>query len=293
MAFSVYFNMKRIVDYLVHELGVDVNTASTLIITLFVFGLGMLLTWVTKTIISQIKRSQYRKCYKLIIKSFVKSCKKQYIHYSEFPNQDGFLEGTHYSFTYITNYSLKYLRSLDVTVFTANFSSFWKCKNGRRISKLLETVESIQNHIDVQKEFVDKLMAKLEKHNLQYESNLDFLRQMHDDIIVKHAGVPLKLINDENKLIAAIHNIYNGWGEGGKKILMRETHKELVMPLLALAKTMQPVPMVRPVIDHAHQCNMAYNNIVNIDRLLKKQIYKSSIAYKMAYKIGEILLKHL
>ena len=62
--------MKRIIDFLVNNYGIDANTAATLTITITIFFLGVTTTLFINYIINFIKRYYYKKSLKIIITEF-------------------------------------------------------------------------------------------------------------------------------------------------------------------------------------------------------------------------------
>ena len=54
-----------LINYLVQDLGVQPNVAVTIILSLFTFSLGFIITWTASGISKWVKRKNYKKSFKI------------------------------------------------------------------------------------------------------------------------------------------------------------------------------------------------------------------------------------
>lgn len=284
--------MKQLLDYIVENYGVDRNSASSILLTLFTFLIGLFLTWLTSIIVKFIKRREYRKCLKLVIADFIKKCKRQHDINLTFFDQKGILQGENYSYSTVSNYGFKYLESLNVTDFTTNFLSVIKKKNAKRILKLFEIVEYIRVQKEQSQLMRSELFERFKNADTIYSTNLDALRKYHDDLVVKYKGESMEQ-NHESDFVIGIINIYNRWYKNGQNREIENTYNEIALEILNFSKKIKPNPMNRITIDYALECKLAYENMIHLDKLLRNDMQGSVWAYKKAYKLGDIILKGL
>src|SRR5205085_2526608 len=69
--------LKDLIEYLVHDLGVQPNVAVTIILSLVTFSLGFVITWTAAAVSKWTKRKNYKKSLKIVIKNFLEACQKQ------------------------------------------------------------------------------------------------------------------------------------------------------------------------------------------------------------------------
>jgi hypothetical protein len=97
--------LKRIIEYMVQDLGVQPNVAVSIILSLFTFSMGFIITWTAASISRALKRKNYKKSLRIIIRNCLDSCQKQYILLENFSNQKGFLHGENYSISIKSNFA--------------------------------------------------------------------------------------------------------------------------------------------------------------------------------------------
>ena len=281
--------LKKVINYLVEDLNVDNNTAVTLTITLLTFTLGFLFTWIASFINRQIKKSSYRRSLKIIIKDFFKSCKKQHDAFKIFSDQKGFLHGLDFEIAFVSNFAQNYLSSLDIQVFTNNFSIAFNKRRAKHISKLFEIIEITKSETVFLKEILKLIFERYAKHEKDYQEHLDNLRKLQDDLITQFYG---KQVDEQlNKFIVGIIGVFKAWAIKGQKTEFVNTLDEIVSPILDLAKGVNPNPFTRIAIDNCLKCKQAFENMQKLEQMLKERISNSTLIYKRAYKIGNILKK--
>jgi hypothetical protein len=109
--------LKELISYLENDLNVQPDVAVTIVLSLFTFSLGYLITWSAAAVARIIKRKNYKKSLKVIIRNFLDSCQKQYLLLEDHKDQRGFLQGENFVFTIKTNFGQNYLSTLDIKTF--------------------------------------------------------------------------------------------------------------------------------------------------------------------------------
>ena len=213
--------MKRIIDFLTNDFGVDRNTAATLIITIFTFLIGLIATLLTNYIITKIKKRGYRKGFKVVIKDFIDSCKRQYKTFINPTAEQKVLEGEDFVIRIVPNSSLSYLSSIDKKDFIINFSSIFNKKRPKVISKLFYIIESVKV---VNDETPKGIIILFDKYSVQehiFQEHLDELRKINDQFINEILS-PNFHSHPEKIFIENYLNIFKSWIENGQNTQLKK-----------------------------------------------------------------------
>lgn len=276
--------LKKLIDYLVQDLGVQPNVAVTIILSLFTFSLGFIITWTAAAISKLVKRKNYKKSLKVIIKHFLESCKKQYLLLEPFSSQKGFLHGENYNILIKSNFGQNYLSTLDIKTFIENFSSFFNKTRPGEISDFFEIVETVKTQKDTAKEQIKIYYSNYDENLKKYNEGLDGLRKLQDDLALEYNG---KSIDAQlASYISTIVATFTKWKQGGGSTNIHVTNTEIVTPLFDTALSFPPNPISRKVIDHCIQCRAAVENISNVEGYMKDEIKTLRDMHKDAYERG-------
>ena len=280
--------LKNLIDYLVQDLGVQPNVAVTIILSLFTFSLGFLITWTAAGISKWIKRKNYKKSLKIVIKNFLESCQKQHLLLEDFSTHKGFLHGENYNISIKSNFGQNYLSTLDVKTFIENFSSILKKNRAQEISDLFEIVETVKTSKETFKEQIKIYYSSYDENLKKYNENLDSLRKLQDDLALEFNGktIEVELAN----YISTIVNTFTKWKENGASIHVHSTNKEIVTQLFETALTFPPNPISRKIIDNCIQCRTAVENITNVEEYMKDEIKTLKKVHEDSYNRGVTIL---
>jgi hypothetical protein len=282
--------LKKLIDYLVQDLEIQPNVAVTIILSLFTFSLGFLITWTAGGISRWVKRIKYKKSLKVVIKHFLESCQKQYTLLGDFSKQKGFLHGENYSISIKSNFGQNYLSTLDIKTFIEYFSSILKKERAQEISDLFEIVETVKTS---KENFKDQLIIYYSSYNenlKKYNENIDNLSKLHDDLAL---AIYEKTIDVElEKYIHSIITTYSEWKKNGANFNINTTSTEIVSPLFETALALPPNAISRKIIDNCIQCRVAVENITNIERYLKDEINILKDVHENSYKKGMLILNN-
>jgi hypothetical protein len=284
--------MKKIINFLINEYGVDANTAATLTISIFIFLLGIIATLITNYIINQIKKNFYKRSLRLVIKNFFNSCKKQYKIHEESINQYAFMHGAEFTLKLVPNPSHTYLSSINVTEFITNFFSFFNKNRPRIITKLFEIVDLIRLANEIQKNTSEKINERYSAHEACYNENLDSLRKLNDEIINKLSTS--NLTNDPSfPFMNVIFSVFKNWQDQAEPITIANTYNKIVLLLLNEGRKAEPNPYSQRLLDYCLKCDISYINMQKLDSLFRDNLRQLAQANKKAFKVGEIIIKSL
>jgi len=279
--------IKKLIDYLVQDLGIQPNVAVTIILSLFTFSLGFLITWTAGGISRWVKRKNYKKSLKVVIKHFLESCQTQYVLLGDFSKQKGFLHGENYKISIKSNFGQNYLSTLDIKTFIENFSSIFKKERAQEISDLFEIVETVKTSKDAFKEQIKVYYSSYNENLKKYNENIDSLRKLQDDLALQYNG---KTIDAE--LASYIHSIsctFTEWKKNGANININATSTEIVSPLFETALAFPPNAISRKIIDNCSQCREAVENIANVERYMKDEIKALKDVHENSYEKGMLI----
>lgn len=276
--------LKKLIEYLVQDLGVQPNVAVTIILSLFTFSLGFIITWTATAISKWVKRNNYKKSLKVIIKHFLKSCQKQYLLLEPFSSQKGFLHGENYNISIKSNFGQTYLSTLDIKTFIENFSSFFNKTRAEEISDFFEIVETVKTSKETAKEQIGTYYSNYDENLKKYNEGLDGLRKLQDDLALEYNGktIDAQLANYISSIVAT----FTKWKHGGASTNIHVTNTEIVTHLFDTALSFPPNVISRKVIDHSIQCRAAVENISNVEGYMKDEIETLKNVHKDAYERG-------
>lgn len=275
--------LKRIIDYFVNDLGIPINVAATIILTLLTFSFGFIITWTAAAVSKWNKRRNYRKSLKIIIRDFLNSCKKQYDGLDSFSNHKGFLHGEDYKIILKSNFGQSYLANLDVSIFIENFSSIFKKARATEISHIFEIVASVKNSKESFKEQMSFFYSKYDDWFQIYNDHLENLRKLHDDLVLEFNGTPLVQLNAH---INSIFKTYSDWRNNGANTFINTTSTEIVNSLFENALEFPPSTLSRKVIDNCLSCRLAVSEIMNVENHMKEEINEVRDVHKRAFENG-------
>jgi hypothetical protein len=282
--------IKSIIDYIVNDLGVERDTAVTIVVSLVTFGSGYLVTGLIKAIHKWRKQISYRKILKIIIDDFLNLCEKQHRIFENYSKEKGFAEGSNVNISVVPNFSQNYLAEVDVSIFIENFSLFFSKKRGIQISEFFELVETIKsNKIDLRTN-INMAIDSYNRNLITYNQNLHSLERFKDYLGVEYndKSVDLSFV----KYLNGIYHPFMDWHKKGKSTNLKDTNEQIIQPILANLRILMPDKISHEAITFCLLAEGAYVNIINAENLIKDIISESAILYKSTYEKGRLLVKN-
>ena len=282
--------INKIITAIADGSGIPRNTAATIMLTLFTFCLGYILTWGASYIVKLKKRWLYKKSLKIIIADFLKSCEKQYLEFEKFPTQVGYLNGDNYTVSIASSYSHNFLAKTDITVFIENFSSIWHKGRAKEISQLFEYVEKVVVVKQTLKEVV-AFTHKMYSENFHvYNENLDNVRKLCDNMVYELTQRDPNIVAPSDYEISIL-NVFKKWKENGSITHINTTLNELVNPMYEQAIKTSPSLISKNVIDYTLKCRLAVINIKSYEKYLKESVAESLEVHKKVFTGGSEFVK--
>jgi hypothetical protein len=285
--------LKSLIEYLVNNLGVDRNTASTIIITLAIFACGYIISGVVLVISKWRQRFIYRRSLKIIISEFFNSCEKQYDQFKIFSAEKGFSDGADYQITLVSNFALQYLTSLDVTIFIKNFSSLTSRKRAIEISNFLEIVELIKENKSTLQKSISMAFDSYSENLAIYNKNIHELRSLINIIALDFNGRLTNEIEPSlHEYIGKILEVFSLWSEKGEKNAVNDTANDLVSPILKISTETKPNSYSFSATNSCVLCLSAHENILNAEEMIRTEVEHSAKTYQNAFEKGRRITQH-
>ena len=175
--------LKSIFEFF-HKYNVDANTVSTLVITIFVFGLGVIISWVGSVIKSKKTKRAFRSSIIFVLENFRAACLKQVSVVTLSLETVGLQYNKDFNVTLVPIGTLDYLNRMDLSTLINNLGNrnFFICKSNRpkAISKLIELVAQTKLQHDQVSKIMQIYSQAYQKHEKNFNENLDLLRKISD-----------------------------------------------------------------------------------------------------------------
>lgn len=286
--------MREIIEYF-KSFGVDANTTATALLTIFIFTIGLIFTWLGRQFVSYKEKESYKKSFLLILKDFSKTCKKQTKVVAASLEKAGFKKGNDFIINYIPIGTLEYLSKIDFNTFIKNFEPTFCNKNySKAVSKLFSLIAQIKVQNESLSSFTKLLFEDYRKHESLFNDNVDRLRQIHDELGMNlNNNNKLIIPNNGSELVQGYFKIFGDWINNGQKTDLTSVQTEIVLKMLELNKVFQNVPLILQTNDIALKAEIAYINIEKIDKMLATKCNDFIHFHKRAYKLTNVIIKIL
>ncbi len=261
--------MKRIIDYLKEDLGIDAPTAATLVVTIGTFLLGLVFTIIIQWGISYLKKRSYRGASRVFIKAFFEIANKRVSDLEKIQNQK-FFSTPVTTFTF-SNYAASHFSSIDRTEFTLNFNGRTNKQRAKIISEFFKNIEFARVVEDTYGRSMSKLEHRFEHFQELYLENLTGLRQTFDNFIEMYYDNKIEQ-DREAPFIKAYMKIFKDWQDNGGLSQPLETTQRIVAPVGELCRSTLPGPVSRKPMEFVMQCEVALQNIDNINMVMSETI---------------------
>ncbi len=281
--------MKYLINYFI-EFGVDINTAATAIITLLIFISGLIVTWISKTLLELKEKRTYRKCMILILEDFVKSCEKQNRVVNESLQYASLLNGNDFIIKYTPIGTLDYLSKIDFSIFLKNFEPILTTNRYvKAISKLFEIIAQIKIQNDSLRNTAEAYMKEYKIHEKSFYDNLVHLREIHDKLGIELNGKKVTK-NDETLFIQEYFRIFSHFSKPNVNLDIRTSYENVICPILELNKN-NDTEISFTISNYALKCDIAYKNIEKIESHLKIIFSDFTSFHRRTARLTKIIIK--
>jgi hypothetical protein len=285
--------MKEIIQYIVVNFGVDSNTSSSIIITLFVFLLSQILIGLSKFVRRLREKNEYKKSMLFVIKDFARTCEKQYSVTLKSVKSISSTSEINISFSTIALNSIDFLNNLDLNIFFQNFNKVWKPRlYSKSVSKLFSIINQIKVLNDNESDVFYKYMENYTRYQDSYNENIIKLREIRDELGLKYNGQPV--VNRHLEFVVHYNYIFETWVANGQTLNYKSTYANIVLNIVELNKAFQDVPIILDINKYVTNCRRAYNNMINQERILESNFLHFAYSHRSAFKvINKIIIPNL
>lgn len=284
--------MLKVIDYF-KTLGVDSNTTATILITIFIFSFGLLLSWLARQLKNIKERNSYKKSLVLILEDFGKACEKQNKVVSKSLTTVGLKGNKNFVIKYVPIGTLDYLNKLDFNIFLQNFEPLlFKRLFSKSISKLFELIAQVKIQNESAREFMKEFSEKYAGYEKEYRENLGELKKIHDSLGAQLDGKVLHK-DDGGELLQQYFKIFSDWFKNGSSRTLEDTYSQIVLRTIERLKEIAPHSIILSINDHALKCDLAYENIANIDKMLAEKFGDFAHFHRRASKLIPVIIKHI
>ncbi|WP_126247182.1 hypothetical protein [Chitinophaga rhizosphaerae] len=265
--------------------GVDANTSYTIIITILIFGAGILTNWTINRINAWRVRKTYRQSVNLLLYNFAQECRKNYEVVKESIEAPSIVEIHSAGFQLKIIAHLYFLEKIDYSVFLNHYVRCGKKRlKTKAVTKVFEIIGSIKDMeegaIKNMELFTNLLNDRQEVfRNSQFEIERFLERSLMTlqvvDYSVKHECI----------------NVYKKWKPHSNVTFFSNVYSNLIVPL---KETLDKYPGERSLdslyVD-VDNCYRAYPDLQHIDKLVKDNFKPLSRLNHNAYRKMMVILK--
>lgn len=289
--------MNRIFDFF-HRLGVDPNTTATIFITILVFGLGLLFTWIGSQIKKLSERRRYRRSIIYILEEFSRACKRQTVVVRKTLDKAGLIDGNDFNIDFVPIGTLDYLNRVDLSIMIQNLGRpiivrLLTCRTDtlKAVSKLIEIISLIKVTNEQISTITKAYFDSYRFHEKQFYSSVDDLRKLNDLFSLQ---LPRgEILPMEVPYVNGYFEIFNKWFEAGASTVIKDEYKMIVLKVLEHNKKFNNVSHTFQSNNLALLAGNSYSTIEKVDKLLFKHFEHFIQTHRRAGKVVDIIIKIL
>lgn len=281
-------------DYLVKHFGIDRNTAATIIITIVVFGAGVLTTLLVDFFRTWYRRKMVQQVLKLNLRDFSKKLSKQAkIFFKTAPqfnfDKRGPLETSRVEISQISSLrEIGYDQSFQAFFYGIyNISFFGRKLRVKAFNKLWDTVSSIsfwhEKSIKDFDFFLEHYNAYNEKRNTAIKGYMGTIEPIFIDS--KGKGVPAPF----GQYLQGVDAIHVNWQGLQNRTLPHIIQRNLVLPVMILSRKNQNLPLANTLNAYLLDASIHYENMSNLQSVTRQQY----LYYYSLFKGSSKLLKKI
>lgn len=292
--------MKDIQKYLELTFGIDANTSATLIITLFVFIVGLILQQGLRTFTNYLERKRTRKTFFFALEEFWLQVKKQSEEYLKISNGLRFDKENNFEFKKATISTITSLNELGFkNAYEALFHGpeNWIKINSKvkmkAFNKIWNSIKSVEFWHEKSFQDIDFFITKYNLFNDRRNSALRNYRAFIEPIMHSFNGknIPKELAFYLKK----VDQIQFEWQKMPDRTRADIVNKHLIIPLRILNRKNQDKEIAVKMNDNLLESSLEYQNLINLLEVHKKQYksyYRNFRQYYKTCKKGQRIIKY-
>lgn len=283
--------MQKIIEYFL-QFGVDANTTATLVVTLFTFVTGFVITWIGYKVKECRDRVSYRSSYIILLKDLRKSCEKQCVHVEKSLLKSSLIHSQGFNITHVIISGINIFDRVDFNDFLQNFEPIFVSKKyNKAISKLFEVHELIK-YINVEIFNTQKeLFERFSKHEQIYYKNMSEIRNLIDALNMKYNGKNVE--KDMGIILQSYFDIFNAWYMAGQPRDMSSTHSMLIKKLLEVNGNRFRHPLVLEFNNYALASDLAFQNIIATEEAMRDSFKNFLFHHRRANRLLKVIIYRL
>ena len=168
--------------------------------------------------------------------------------------------------------------------------------NKKELFKISNKLFRLRDKIHFQHETLKELSA-LYADNFRtteniYQENLYELSKMHDELS-KYMNTKSFNQNNASEWYSCYFTIFGEWFRNGGNKDVAVTHNQIVLKIITLNKLYRYIPFVIQTTESALRCDIAFNNILALNKSLKVNIESFAFYHRLTYKIINLVLNKI
>jgi hypothetical protein len=278
--------------------GVDANTTTTIFITIIVFGLGLIFTWIGGQIKTGSQRIAYKNSLLYILGDFSKACLNQTKVIKDSLKNVSLVKGTDFMVKNMPIGTLEYLNRIDLAVLIQNLRKpllkriIDKRSNySKAISKLINIVYQIKVANETLPEALDKYFEISRNLEKDFYSNVYELTKVNDELWVKYGSMPPP--REDINYVKGYFGIFESWEKNGAKTQIIHERNEIVLKILAHNQQFFGNSLAFQTNNFALLADAAFIDIEKTESFLVKLFETFAYSHRRASKVVDVIIKIL
>lgn len=282
--------MTGIQKYLECNYGVDSNTSATLIITLFVFLLGVAFQYALNSFTKYSERRRVRKTFLVGLSEFSNQVKKQSEQYHKSSLTFTFDKETNFEFNRATISTigslidLQYNRTYEAFFF--GFENLIKFNSKRKFeafNKIWDSIKSVEFWHEKSFQDVNYFIEKYNDLNERRNEAINAHRLFFEPIMTQMDGQTVP--GNIGRYMQAADQVHVDWQNKPNRTRPNIVHRNLVIRLRILNRKNQNLPIANRMNDNLLTATMEYQSQRNFLRAQKEQMENYERSFRHYYRL--------
>lgn len=285
--------MKELQEYLHCNFGIDANTSSSILITLFVFVAGLF----TSELLKLISRLRGRRTQREVISSFINhsitQTKKQVRSYEKIALEFSWSGNKHISLgrTILNKVDFNYKMVFDSYFIGLENISLNRKQKSKALNRLWEAINSLEYWHNISFTDVDNFVKKYSEYNIKRSEALDEHRRLIESVLtsVNGTSLPIQL----GRYIQEIDNIHVTWQGIENRTRPDILQSVLINPLLEHNRANPDIQIARRSSDLLLAATFQFENLESLLTTYKEQFNNYARIFRYNYRTLEKALNLL
>ncbi|WP_282037363.1 hypothetical protein [Saccharicrinis aurantiacus] len=292
--------MNEFIEWIKCIFSIDNNTTATILITVFVFLMGLFFQGIFVMIKNIILRKRQRNTFIYLLNVTSQSIYRQGLFFEKFSKKldikfSGNFTLSQVSITYLSTFEkleFELLRSSFINGIE-NLCSSYKLNAFTKSYTIIERIKKIEDSYPGD---LNNLYNKFGNYEAKWNKSLELIRQNYDEIL-DQVRINNTVRNElEREFVDKLDQTIFKWQQTKNRNSIYTVQNELVIPLLALFKEQRYIQItanLRTLKTQLLNAEIYYMNLENIINLYKGQFDSYASIYKNTRRIINLIIKRL